>query len=126
VVASISRQEPLGLDFAFECAGQQETLDQAVELLKPGGTLLMIGIPEVDRISFKPDVMRRKELRLQNVRRQNGCVRATIDLVASGKINLAPLLTHDFPFAETKGAFDLVAAYRDGVVKATIHIPDLP
>jgi L-iditol 2-dehydrogenase len=126
VVASISRQEPLGLDFAFECAGQQETLDQAVELLKPGGTLLMIGIPEEVRVSFKPDAMRRKELRLQNVRRQNGCVPTTIELVASGKINLDPLLTHNFPFAETKGAFDLVAAYRDGVVKATIHIPDLP
>jgi D-xylulose reductase len=70
--------------------------------------------------------MRRKELGLQNVRRQNECVRDTIDLVASGKINLAPFLTHDFPFAETKQAFDLVAAYRDGVVKATIHVPDLP
>ena len=126
VVAAILWQEPLGLDFVFECAGQQDTLDQAVELLKPGGTLLMIGIPEVERVSFKPEVMRRKELRLQNVRRQNECVQPAIDLVATGKINLDALLTHDFPFAETKAAFDLVADYRDGVVKAVIRIPDLP
>jgi len=126
VVAAILQQAPLGLDFVFECAGEQETLDQGVELLKPGGTLLLIGIPEVARVSFKPDSMRRKELRLQNVRRQNECAQPAIDLVATGKINLDPLLTHDFPFAETKAAFDLVAAYRDGVVKAVIHIPDLP
>jgi len=126
VVAAMLQREPLGLDFVFECSGEQETLDQAVELLKPGGTLLLIGIPEVERVSFRPETMRRKELCLQNVRRQNECVQPAIDLVASGKINLDPLLTHDFPLAETKAAFDLVADYRDGVVKAVIHIPDLP
>ena len=126
VGASISQREPLGLDIAFECAGQQETLDQAVDLLKPGGTLLMIGIPQLDRVSFKADPMRRKELRLQNVRRQNECTQLTVEMVASGKIDVDPLLTHDFPFAETKAAFDLVSDYRDGVVKAIIHLPDLP
>ena len=125
IIEAIQQREPPGLDYVFECAGQQETLDQAADLLKPGGKLLLIGIPEVERVSFKPDLLRRKELRLQNVRRQNECVGHTINLVATGKIDLGPLLTHDFSFAETKAAFDLVAAYRDGVVKATIHIPEL-
>ena len=52
VVGAIRRLEPLGLDVVFECAGQQDAIDQAVELLKPGGTLLIVGIPEVERISF--------------------------------------------------------------------------
>jgi len=60
------------------------------------------------------------------VRRQNECTQLAVDLVASGKIDVSPLLTHDFPFAETKAAFDLVSDYRDGVVKAIIHVPDLP
>ncbi|MBZ5514998.1 MAG: alcohol dehydrogenase catalytic domain-containing protein [Acidobacteriia bacterium] len=123
IVAAIEQLEPLGMDFVFECAGKQETLDQGVELLKPGGTLLIIGIPEVDRVSFLIHRMRRQELRVLNVRRQNECVAPAIDLLASGKINVDPLATHHFPLAETKTAFDLVAGYQDGVVKAIIHVP---
>ncbi len=42
VEAAIHSLEPLGLDFVFECAGEQAAIDQAVELLKPGGALLII------------------------------------------------------------------------------------
>ncbi len=124
VVGALREEEPLGVDFVFECAGQQETLDQAVEVLKPGGTVLMIGIPESDRVSFDVHNLRRKEIRLQNVRRQNRCVAAAIDLVSSGTIDVDQLVTHHFPLAESQRAFDLVADYRDGVVKAIVHIAD--
>jgi threonine dehydrogenase-like Zn-dependent dehydrogenase len=112
------------VDCVFECAGQQETLDQAIELLKPGGSLLMIGIPEVDRVSFSIHTLRRKEIQLQSVRRQNQCVAPAIELVANGAINLDQIVTHHFPLAETKQAFDLVADYRDGVVKAIVHVAE--
>jgi len=45
VVQAILDRQPAGLDVVFECAGQQETIDQAVKLLKPGGKLMLIGIP---------------------------------------------------------------------------------
>jgi threonine dehydrogenase-like Zn-dependent dehydrogenase len=124
VVRAILELEPLGVDFVFECAGQQETLDQAIELLKPGGTVLIIGIPEVDRVNFSIHTLRRQEIRLENVRRQNQCMAAAIELVSNGAINLDQLVTHHFSFAETKQAFDLVADYRDGVVKAVVHVID--
>ena len=122
VVAAIQSLEPLGLDAVFECAGEQDALDQGLELLKPGGALLVIGIPEVDRISFNISLMRRNELRILNVRRQNGCVEPAIGLIAGGRVNVRPLVTHHFPMEETARAFDLVSARRDGVVKAMIRI----
>jgi L-iditol 2-dehydrogenase len=122
IVRAISALEPLGVDFVYECAGQQETLDQAVEILKPGGKLLVLGIPETDRVSFSIHTLRRKEAPIINVRRQNECVAPAIELVASGQVNLDPLVTHHFPLAETKRAFDLVSNYGDGVVKAVIHV----
>jgi len=122
VVRAIRELEPLGVDFVFECAGQQETFDQSIELLKPGGTVLMIGIPEVDRVNFSIHTLRRQEIRLQNVRRQNQCIAPAIELVSNGAINLDQLVTHHFSLAETKQAFDLVADYRDGVVKAVVHV----
>ncbi len=122
IVKAILEQEPLGMDIVYECAGQQETLDEAVELLKPGGKLILVGIPRLDRVSFSIDRLRRKELTLINIRRQNGCTQAAIDLIASGKIDVDFMITHRFEFEQTPAAFDMVGAYRDGVVKAMISV----
>jgi L-iditol 2-dehydrogenase len=124
IVKGILSEEPSGLDAVFECCGEQEALDQAVDLLKPGGKLMLIGIPSVDRISFQIDLMRRKEVCLQNVRRQNHCVQPTLDMIATGEVDVDFMVTHDFPFEETQAAFDLVDNYRDGVVKAMIHFDE--
>jgi len=121
VVSEILRQKPLGVDVVFECAGQQETIDQAVELLRPGGKLMLIGIPRQDRISIAIDKARRKELSLINVRRQRQCTQAAIDLVASGKVDVDFMITHRFPLEQTQQAFEMVANYRNGVVKALIE-----
>jgi L-iditol 2-dehydrogenase len=111
-----------GFDLVFECAGEQETLDQAVELLAPSGKLMIAGIPEGDRVCFSPDLMRRKELGFQNVRRQNGCTRDAIDMVSAGKVRLDAMVTHTFSLAQAAEAFELVADYRDGVIKAMIEV----
>jgi threonine dehydrogenase-like Zn-dependent dehydrogenase len=42
--------------------------------------------------------------------------------MASGKINADFMITHRFKFAQTQDAFDMVAEYRDGVVKALIEL----
>jgi L-iditol 2-dehydrogenase len=121
IVEQITRQEPAQLDVVFECCGQQEALDEAIEILKPGGKLMIVGIPTVDRISFSIDKLRRKEICVQNVRRQNECVQPALDLIADGSIDVDIMATHHLAFDQTKEAFDLVAAYRDGVVKAMIE-----
>jgi L-iditol 2-dehydrogenase len=122
VVGGIQREEPLLLDVVFECCGKQEAVDQALQLIKPGGTLLFIGIPTVDRISFGMDLMRRKEICVQNVRRQNECVQPALDMLAEGRVDVTPMVTHRFAFEDTKGAFDLVSRYGDGVVKAMVTL----
>lgn len=122
IVAAIEKLEPHGLDFVFECAGEQETLDQGIELLKPAGTLLIVGIPEVERVGFDIHTLRRKEVWIANVRRQNQCVAQAIELIAAGAVNVDALVTHHFPLADTAAAFELVAGYREGVVKAIIHV----
>ncbi len=120
VVEKFSREVPELLDVVFECCGQQEAIDQAVKLLKPGGKLMIIGIPEFDRWSIPVDESRRKELCIQHVRRQNEAVQPALDMMASGEISVEPMVTHRFPFENAKEAFDLVAAYGDGVMKAMI------
>jgi len=120
VVKKITGEVPELLDVVFECCGQQDAIDNAVDLLKPGGKLMVIGIPEFERWSFPVDISRRKELCIQNVRRQNEAVQPALDMMASGEISVDAMATHRFSFEKSKEAFDLVAAYGDGVMKAMI------
>lgn len=120
VVAEITRREPELLDAVFECSGRQDALDDAIQMLKPGGKLLLIGIPSTDRVSFDINLLRRKELCIQNVRRQNDCVQPAIDMIANKEIDVNVMVTHRVPFAQTQAGFDRVADYRDGVVKTMV------
>jgi L-iditol 2-dehydrogenase len=120
IVKEILDRAPGGLDVVFECCGQQEALDQAVELLKPGGTLLLVGIPLEGRISFDINRLRRRELRLQNVRRQNQCVGPALRMIEDGRIRVDFMATHTFPLEKAQKAFDTALHYRDGIIKALV------
>jgi len=125
IVKEILRQKDAGVDVAFECAGQQETIDQAIEILKPGGKLMLIGIPREDRISFSIDQIRRKEIAIVNVRRQNRCTQECIDLIDSGAIDADFMATHKFKPEDAQEAFEMVSNYRSGVVKALVDFQEL-
>ena len=120
IVNGIKAQCPDLLDIVYECCGQQEAMDQAVDLLKPGGKLMIIGIPETDYWRFSVDKLRHKEISIINVRRQLDCVQPVLDLIKTKEMDPSIMVTHRFPFSESKKAFDLVSSYKDGVMKAMI------
>jgi L-iditol 2-dehydrogenase len=90
--------------------------------MKPGGKIIVVGIPEIEYWSVNVDNTRRNENTLLFIRRQVDCVEDALEMMASGKIDVGNMVTHHFPLSQTKEAFDLVAAYRDGVMKAMINI----
>jgi len=111
-----------GVDVTFEAAGKEETINQAFAITALGGRVMIIGIPEVDAITYEPHQMRRKELLIQNVRHSLDTTGASIRLVEEGLINLKPLITHCYPFDKITEAFELVSHYQDGVIKAVIKM----
>jgi len=121
IVSSINDQEPLQLDVVFECCGKQEALDQALTLLKPGGKLVLVGVPAFDNWIIGTNDMRKKELSIQNLRRQNEALHTTLELISGGKVKPERMMTHTFSFDRVAEAFDLVAGYKDGVMKAMIN-----
>lgn len=122
VVKTISTIEPLQMDIVFECCGKQEALDQAVDLLKPGGKLMIVGIPEEDVIHFDVSKLRRKEITIQNVRRQNNSIPDAIRLARNNPRAADMMITHVFRLDEAQKAFETVAGYKDGVIKAMIQL----
>ncbi len=121
VVAGILAREPLGLDLVFECCGDQAALDQAVSLLKPGGTLVVVGIHLEPRVSFDCGRLRRKEIRVQSVRRQNRCLERALGMIHAGRIDVDFLATHFFKLEQAREAYETAAERRDGVIKALVR-----
>lgn len=117
----VEKIQPNSVDAVFECCGEQDALDQAIELLKPGGELLIVGIPDSNRMCFDIHKLRRKEISIQNVRRQNQCIQKAINLIDSGQIDVDFMATHFFDLEQASAAFELVAGYENGVIKAMIQ-----
>lgn len=122
VVETIARIDPLLLDVVYECSGDEPAIRQGIDLLKPGGKLILVGIPEADTIPIPIHELRRKEITIVNVRRQVHCTQKAIDMLGTRKITLDALVTHRFPLEATQNAFELVSHYRDGVMKAMIDL----
>jgi len=117
VVSEISQRQPLGLEAVFEVSGDQEAIDQAVELVKPGGKIIQIGIPLPERVSYRISRLRRKEISIINVRRQNQCLEKALQLIGQKEIEVSWLLTHRFKLEEVQAAFDTAADRLDGALK---------
>ena len=114
--------KPNSLDSVFECCGDQQALDQAINLLKPGGELLIVGIPDTNRVSFDVHKLRRKEISIQNVRRQNNCTQTAIDLIENEQLDVDFMAMHHFSLEQIAAAFEMVAGYKNGVIKAMIQV----
>ncbi len=111
-----------GVDVAFDCAGTQESIDDAMGMLRPGGTVVLIGIPEgVGRIHYDPHFARRREVTMVNIRRQNHCVGQALSILERRRDAATVLITHRFPPTRAKEAFDLIDGKRDGAIKALLE-----
>lgn len=121
VEEAIKQKEELLLDVVFEASGQQGAVDNALKIIKPGGKLVLVGIPPDAQYIFNMDLMRRKEVTVINVRRQNHCVEEAIELVKSGKVKADKMVTHHFGPDDTPNAFEMVEGYKNGVIKAMVH-----
>ncbi len=120
VTGRIGALEPEGLDIVFECCGKQEAVDQAFIMLKPGGRLIIVGIPEFDTWRIPVDSARHKEIAILNIRRQVGCVEEALLGMEEGRMNAGEMVSHRFSFEEAPQAFACVAGYKDGVMKALV------
>jgi L-iditol 2-dehydrogenase len=125
VVAEIRRLTGgRGVDVAFEAAGAPETLQQTAAVARIGGKVIVAGIPADDTITMNASTVRHKGLTIKLVRRMKHTYPRAIRLVQTGMVDIKSLVTHTFPLEHTAEAFEMVAAYKDGVLRAVIQVSD--
>ncbi len=103
-----------GADAVFEMAGTAHAVTLSMTAARPGGRVVLGGIPADDQIAFRASTARRKGLTIAMARRMNDVYGRAIALAASGGVSLAPLVTERFGLASAGQAFGM-AAKRQGL-----------
>ena len=104
--ATVDAVGHLGVDVAFEVAGVNDAVEQAIAMTMPGGRVVLIGIPVGDRTSFRASVARRKGLTLMMARRMKEDVYPRgIRLVEQGRVDASSVVTHRFSLNRVEDAF---------------------
>ena len=103
-----------GASTVFEMAGTADAVTLSIAAARPGGRVVLGGIPSDDRITFEASAARRKGLTIAMVRRMNNVYGRAIALAAAGSFSLAPLVTARFGLASAGPAVG-IAAKREGL-----------
>jgi L-iditol 2-dehydrogenase len=95
-----------GVDVAFDVSGSDDAIDTAIATVRPGGTVVLVGIPSTDRSSFDAATARRKGVTIRMCRRMlpHDLGRAA-RLAERGQIHLGSLITERFSLDEGAAAF---------------------
>jgi D-xylulose reductase len=112
-----------GADVVFEASGSPRAFDTIFDVVRPGGALVLVGLP-VSPVGLDISAAISKEVRIETVFRYANVFERAIDLIASGKVDLKPLVTKTFTFNDSIRAFERAASGLPSIVKLQITLPD--
>ncbi len=113
-----------GVDVAIEALGTQDTFENALRVLRPGGTLSSLGVYSGKlSIPLDPFAAGLGDHKIVTTLCPGGKerMRRLMELVRNGKLDLVPLLTHTFTLDHIAEAYQLFGNRRDGVIKVAIR-----
>jgi len=102
------------VDVAFEVAGNNDGVRIALESVRPGGRVVLAGIPDGDTTTFSASLARRKGLTIAMTRRMNDVYPRAISLAARGVVDLDSLVSRRVALSDVAAAFE-AAANRSGL-----------
>lgn len=113
--------EGWGADVIFEASGSPRAYQGIFDLMRPGGALVLVGLP-VETTTFDVPAAIVKEARIETVFRYANNFDRAVNLIASGKVDLKPLITDTFDFKDSIAAFDRAAKGLPQDVKLQIRL----
>jgi L-iditol 2-dehydrogenase len=108
VAAVLAATGDKGADLVIDCAGADDTFDQAIKMAKPGGRVLLVGFYHGPVTADMSHAVRRN-ITIYTERGEGGTsVGRCLALLAAGRISARPLVTHRFPLSRVHEAFDVL------------------
>lgn len=111
-----------GVDLAVECAGAEPAFLSCLKTAKSGGTVVVVGLGDSSTYRVPMVELSVKELDLKGIFRYVYTYPAAINLLASGAVDLDPMITHHFPLDEMLTGFEYAERGTDGAVKVMIEV----
>ena len=113
-------------DVVVEAVGKDETINLSPDLVRSQGELALFGIPKNAIFPFTMEKFFRKQLRTYTsayTQLEPGfrSFRLALDLIAQGRVDVTPLITHQLPFIEIQKAFHLAETKADGATKVLVN-----
>jgi alcohol dehydrogenase len=112
-----------GVDVAIEALGTQETFENAMHVLRPGGTLSSLGV-YAGKLAIPEDAFAAGigDLKIVTTLCPGGKerMRRLMELVLHHRLDLSPLITHRFKLEQIEDAYRLFSSQSDGVIKVAI------
>lgn len=125
VKSILENTENRGVDVAIEALGRQETFENCLKVLRPGGTLSSLGVYSgkltIPVESFAAGLGDHKIVTTLCPGGKER-MRRLMEVVAHHRVDLTPLLTHRFMLDDIEKAYDLFSHQRDGVLKVAIQV----
>ncbi|MCS7120299.1 MAG: NAD(P)-dependent alcohol dehydrogenase [Nitrososphaerota archaeon] len=110
-----------GADVVIEASGAPAAIQQTVEIVKPGGTVVLVGNPHGE-IMMPMSKIVSKEVRIQGIHRYANVYEAAIKAVSSGKAIVKPYVTHIFPLERIREAFEVHINKAGNPIKIQVAI----
>jgi D-xylulose reductase len=110
-----------GADVVFECSGSPRAWETIMDLPRPGGAIVVVGLP-VEPVRLNIAMASTKEVRIENVFRYAHQYERAIALMASGRVDLKPLISQTFDFEDSVKAFERAVEGRPDDVKLQIRL----
>lgn len=113
-----------GFDLAVETAGTDITTNQAIQVVRKGANIVLVGYGKTGMMNLMMSLALDKEITFKTVFRYRHIYPMAIEAVAQGKVNLQGLATHIFDFKDIQTAMDKSVNEKVEVVKAIVKISD--
>jgi len=108
-----------GADIVFEASGSPRAFADLFDVVRPGGAVVLVGLP-VEPVSLNVPAAISKEVRIETVFRYANIFDRALQLIASGKVDLKPLITGTYDFSDSIAAFERAAQGNPQDVKLQI------
>lgn len=110
-----------GVDIVFECSGAEAAMRDLFKIVRPGGTVVFVGLPP-DPVAIDISGATARECRMETVFRYANVFDRALALISAGKVDLKPLISDTFAFDDSIAAFDRAAEGRPEDIKLQIVI----
>lgn len=120
--AAIAERFAAGPDYVFETAGNAVTMDQAIRIVKRGGTITFVGYTKDGRADLNVNLLIDKEITIKSVFRYRNIYPKAIAAVSSGAIPLRDVALDVYSFADIQTGVDYAVHHKGEVTKCVISI----